>query len=313
MFGSTVLEVAIGLVFFFLLLSLAFTALNELMAGLLSKRSENLRKGIGQLLQDSQQVRALYNHPLIKSLSPKGKKPSYIPSETFALSLLSTLAGSITDCKQLCDKLAEDPDEAINRQLLPLIQCAQGDLSKAVKSIERWFDDSMNRISGTYKRWTMYITFIIAFVVSSLINADAIMVAKLLWSDTSLRAGVTAAAGAYASKESADTSTSGSDSAALVQLAEALDQVQAANFPIGWTSNVNNSLSKNAQSLRTFPPALTGNNTFGWWLNKFLGIMFTVLAVTLGAPFWFDLLNKIVKVRAAGSGSDVSLRTEQKP
>jgi hypothetical protein len=36
------------------------------------------------------------------------------------------------------------------------------------------------------------------------------------------------------------------------------------------------------------------------WLAKILGILFTTIAVSLGAPFWFDVLNKFVNLRSAG-------------
>ncbi|MEO8630927.1 MAG: hypothetical protein ABI612_22940 [Betaproteobacteria bacterium] len=38
----------------------------------------------------------------------------------------------------------------------------------------------------------------------------------------------------------------------------------------------------------------------GWWLIKIIGWLITGLAVTLGALFWFDLLNKLVNLRGSG-------------
>jgi len=40
----------------------------------------------------------------------------------------------------------------------------------------------------------------------------------------------------------------------------------------------------------------------GWYdvLTKLLGWIVTALAVSLGAPFWFDLLRKLVNIRNAG-------------
>ena len=36
------------------------------------------------------------------------------------------------------------------------------------------------------------------------------------------------------------------------------------------------------------------------WLNKFAGLALPAFAVSLGAPFWFDLLNRFMNIRAAG-------------
>src|SRR5206468_11397190 len=101
MFGSAILDTAIGLIFVFLVLSLVVSAANELLAALFKWRANNLFLGIRQLLQDPSVtglVTRFYEHPLIDGLSSKGKKPSYIPSRTFALALLDivspTTAGS---------------------------------------------------------------------------------------------------------------------------------------------------------------------------------------------------------------------------
>jgi len=35
--------------------------------------------------------------------------------------------------------------------------------------------------------------------------------------------------------------------------------------------------------------------------RKWIGFLITALAMTLGAPFWFDLLNKLVNIRSGGN------------
>src|SRR5690349_475089 len=101
MFNSAILDVAIGLSFIFLLFSLLVTAICELFAGVMKWRAEHLWRGLEQLLQSTDARDALYEHPLIRGLSPmaatvSGWKqghngPSYIPSRTFALALLDVL------------------------------------------------------------------------------------------------------------------------------------------------------------------------------------------------------------------------------
>ena len=67
MFGSSVLEAAIALIFVYLLLSLMCTALNEGIASLIQKRGKNLFEGIKNLLNDptftglAQQVDCLFS------------------------------------------------------------------------------------------------------------------------------------------------------------------------------------------------------------------------------------------------------------
>jgi hypothetical protein len=67
-----------------------------------------------------------------------------------------------------------------------------------------------------------------------------------------------------------------------------------------WDNSSKKYKAKILLDLQTFPP-VKEINTPAWWLLKIIGILFTVLAVTLGAPFWFDFLNKIVKIRSSGT------------
>jgi hypothetical protein len=115
MFGSSILDIAIGLVFVYLLLSLLVTASSELIASWLKRRQDCLRRGMMNLLGEAWAGK-LYDHPLIKGLTPPallkwadvaGVKPffqrllalldfeaggpSYIPPRTFVLSLLDTI------------------------------------------------------------------------------------------------------------------------------------------------------------------------------------------------------------------------------
>ena len=88
MFNSGILDTVIGVIVIFLQLSLVCTAVNELFALMLKKRAKELEKGIGKLLTNPQLVDKFFAHPLIKGLRPDERKPSYIPSRTFALALM---------------------------------------------------------------------------------------------------------------------------------------------------------------------------------------------------------------------------------
>ena len=43
--------------------------------------------------------------------------------------------------------------------------------------------------------------------------------------------------------------------------------------------------------------------------HKFFGFFITAIAIGLGAPFWYDMLNKIVSVRSAGKVRSTSTAT----
>ena len=72
---------------------------------------------------------------------------------------------------------------------------------------------------------------------------------------------------------------------------EALQQLKV---PVGWTSN-----------------ALKDLDSFERWAEKIVGLLFTGIAVSLGAPFWFDMLNKVMNIRASGKAPEEKPKTPQ--
>jgi hypothetical protein len=102
MFGSNSLEVAIGVTFIYLLLSLVCTTINEGIASIINQRGKTLFEGVKNLLNDPNftgLAQQLYTHGLVAGISPrttnpnKAKRlPSYMSSQTFALALLDLLA-----------------------------------------------------------------------------------------------------------------------------------------------------------------------------------------------------------------------------
>jgi hypothetical protein len=55
------------------------------------------------------------------------------------------------------------------------------------------------------------------------------------------------------------------------------------------------------------------DNTWKDWLERLLGWFLTVLALSMGAPFWFDLLNKFMNVRYSGKSPDEAPKKPEKP
>jgi hypothetical protein len=84
MFGSTILDACIGLVAAYLGLSLVCSALNELISAFTRARARELKRGIGQMLTNTNNWSVLFfDHQLVKAFSNGRHKPSYIPSQTF--------------------------------------------------------------------------------------------------------------------------------------------------------------------------------------------------------------------------------------
>jgi hypothetical protein len=279
MFGSTILDVAIAIVFIYLLISLVVSAINELIAALLKSRAKNLVKGIQALLQDRSQtgwVARLYEHPLIESLSTPNSKPSYIPSRTFALALLDLIAPATTDgIRTLADLktgMANLP-EPLRRTLTTLLEESQHDVGRLKTQIEIWFNNGMDRASGWYKRKTQWIQFFLGLSLVIFLNIDSVHIGRTLFAVNSpLRASLVESAKSFVAQP-------GGTNRSIKDAVEAISNV---SLPIGWSE-----FSKRDQL-----PII------------FLGWLITAFAVSLGAPFWFDLLNKFVNVRASGKAPE---------
>jgi hypothetical protein len=283
MIRSGVLDVAIGIFFLYLLMSLVCSSLTEGIARMLAFRSSNLEEGIRNLLKEPEgnTVNRLYNHPLLKGLYRKGwfdelvgrdGKPSYIPSRTFARALFDIVAppneqGNPKTFSEVRDAVNEIQNEDLRKVLLLSLNDANGRLDKARESIESWFNDAMERVSGWYKRKTQVIILGVAVVFSVALNADTFSVASSLWNDTALRESVVAAAQRATEQPLSE------------DIGEIKQQITDLQLPLGW------------QSLPATPSE---------WLAKALGLLFTAAALSLGAPFWFDVLNKVTRIRSSG-------------
>jgi hypothetical protein len=213
MFGSTILDAAIGIIFIYLLVSLVISAINELIAAMLKSRAENLSQAIQALLQDPSQagwVARFYQHPLIQSLSVPNSKPSYIPSRTFALALLDLIAPATTDgSRTLADVKAGmvNLPQPLQRTLTNLLDEAQHDVERLKTQIEIWFNNGMDRASGWYKRKTQWIQFFLGLGIVILLNIDSVHIGRALFAVNSpLRASLVESAKSFVAEPGGQTS-----------------------------------------------------------------------------------------------------------
>ena len=280
MFGSYILDVAIGLVFVYMLLSLLCSTINEqVITRILSLRAKTLETGIKNMLNDPKRelTMKIYENPLIKGLSQnaasgKARKPSYIPSDIFAHAVMAL------DVVQANKNTPDIQNSPVPQALALIIQKANGDSAKELAYIEHWYNDTMDRVSGWYKRNVQIIIFILGFVIVVGLNVDTLAIITNLSNDTVIRAGfVSAVQGSAASPSHADLPT----------LQKAFEQIQ---LVIGWSS-------------ATLP------TDWSSWILKIVGLLATIFAVSLGAPFWFDLLNKFTSFRSSGPPPQTSTGT----
>jgi hypothetical protein len=327
MLSSSVIEVAIGLSFVFLLLSLISSALVEIIESVLKNRATDLERGIRELFNQEgggNLAAEFYNHPMINGLfrglyKREGNKgigildylmptnlPSYIPARNFANAVMDIVLhppveteivrDDSTGAKSSAAPTLDAPplpasmeavrlgikrnfgNSQVGRALRTLAEQAGDDLNAMRTSVETWFDGSMDRVSGSYKRRTQWILFSLGLLLAVILNANTITIATRLSTDSTLRSVVVAQAGAF----SADPNALKPD------FERDKKQLDSLGLPLGWSEGID--------FMNPFR-----NPKFNWWANVFLpllGWLLTAGAISLGAPFWFDLLNKFMVIRS---------------
>ena len=194
LFGSAILDTAVGLVFIYLLLAVFCTTVNEWISGIFSSRAKFLEQGIRQLLQDpkgaADLLKSFYAHPVIASLMDGQSHPSYIPARSFSRVVMDLVTPNVPgtlDFKALEDGINNLPAGRVKTTLLALIQDAHQDLATAQRNIEAWYDDAMERVSGWFKRHTQVVTVAVALLITVGTNADTLYMAQRLWADPGMR------------------------------------------------------------------------------------------------------------------------------
>ncbi len=290
--GGSTLEVAIGLAFVFFLLSVIVSAVTEGISWRKGKRAEKLREGLVGML-GHEFAGELLNHPLAKNDlggTDAGKDPSYLSPRNFALALVQllnqkgetdedlfesvkkgvkALEAEGGDAKKLAEQLGALTGEAA------LVETAEKRLRAFRRSTEAWFDDTMDRVSGWYKRWSQWVNLLVALIVAVGLNASAIRIAERLQSDPTVRSAVLVGA------QNASKPTAPSGEAAE----SAVTELKALKIPLLWSE---------------------GNDPFasgklGPMVRGVLGWLITAIAISLGAPFWFDALSKLARLKTTGA------------
>jgi hypothetical protein len=222
------------------------------------------------------------------------------------------------------------------RALDALLQTAES-IEEAKLRLASWFDRSMEHVTDTYRRMIQTISLGVGLALALLLNVDTLQVARSLWDDPSLRQAVVAAAntaaGTSGSAQQPSVPVDASAQAgagfnpvpeatpqpgatndgrqALLELGESaaaaattVEALLELNLPIGWyyvpPDPADSSALKAREDSRNLWNYAPGNNPETWFLmllKKLAGIALTTIAVSQGAPFWFDLMNRIARGR----------------
>jgi len=303
-----ILEVAIGIILVYLILSLVCTSLVEALIGTTGLKSKTLQKAIVRLLGDEKLAKSIYADPEIVALhGPKEQLPSYIPTDVFARCILNVAtnnewrkSGSLPTVmreKFVALSSGGGAQQKLGKMLVDFIDEANGDIHLLHNKIELWFDRTNDRSTGWFKRKVNWWLVGLGFAVALAVNADTIQIFQRLSDDPALRVAAVQLASERVSNNPDAVAADGEDGAVLEAVRKQVGEV----LPfIGWSNN-----DPLVVAWYGGEKALILQHA----AIKSLGLLLTAFAISLGAPFWFELLQKLVNVRksvAAGKATDIS-------
>lgn len=223
------------------------------------------------------------------------------------------IQGVISELRDANDPTRKGLEEALNMlpepvqdSLLVLARRArlnansiQEDFQEFRKEVEGWYDRALDRASGVYRRNARGVSILLGIILAVASNADTFNIVSKLSRDSALRQAVSA----YADRVVAPGNTSGGAApSTLPKWSEVSQEMQVAldetTLPIGWDSNKLN------EQLRYDNRKPKNQGEVIWVLIRTaLGWLVTGLGIAMGAPFWFDLLSKIMQVKNTGKSN----------
>ncbi len=298
---TTWIDVAIGLTLIYLGVSLFVTVINEYIAQIFNMRGRQLHASLKKLIDDKNIKQALAQHPAFASLfnNHPEKAGSYIDPKILGRLLVGSLAtttASNNTVGQIAEAIERLPNSTLKTQLQSIVRTAGDNTEDLVAAVSDWMDRSLTMMGEDYKRNLQIISFLVALVITAILNINTITLTERLYQDKELRNATAATAVQFTKdvdKETFVKCSKLSDEASkkdpacieverLTNITESLGKL-----PIGWPDP-----SKSATAVSH---SETHKTLF--WGERLLGWLLTALAVSLGAPFWFDLLNKAVSIR----------------
>jgi hypothetical protein len=335
---TTIIQVAIGIIFVWVILAVITSQIQDWIASVFAWRSSMLEATIAQLLGDPALKDKVYAHPLIKGLYTHNglRKPGGIPKDKFALVLfgevmqsnaiatdeektdtvsektgtvaentvtvvkdanlnnventLTVVENTITDVENTFKKLKNKVSDLKREKKVPTelkkfvdtldtlligIEEKKDDatysITEARNRVESWFDDSMERLGGAYRRRMQIVAIIAGIAIAAALNVDTGAIITTLWKDPVVRQALVT----QASQLQESQIQSGATPPSAEEIAKNVEKLNVLSLPVGW-------------SAKNIPTDANG------WVAKIIGILLSGMAAAQGAPYWFDLMRKLL-------------------
>lgn len=171
--------------------------------------------------------------------------------------------------------------------------------------LEKWYDASMDRLSGQYKRKTQWAAFLIGICGALLFNLDSLEFSRNVWENAALRQVLQTIAQSRITESSGEPDDLSAESI-LNDLSEIpfgwkFETIILTDGGCHWESRANQpiGIKIGRNCLIVGAPSAASN---GWlWLSaKLAGFLLTAFACAQGSSYWFDILKRFVNVRFSG-------------
>lgn len=309
------IEVAIGLIFVYLLLSIFAMVLMEMISTFLRLRGVQLKRTIEKMLfnkdENPQQINAFYLQPLVLFLGDEvsgfnflnkifsgkhSKLPSYMRNEDFYTTFLTFINhGEFTDSlsviREKVGKAALSKDTKTHLNFL--IEKSKDDVEKFKTEMCHWFEECMQRANTWYSRKVQYTLIFLGFCIAVGVNGDTLRIIDKLNNDEKLRTEMVQSAENYIKNNpEVPAEAKAKNDSIKINIAKEYDNllVDSHNL-LGYESN--------NLTLKNFDM----KSDFSSLALKIFGFLLTALAISLGSNFWFDMLKKMLNVRTLGKST----------
>lgn len=303
----------LGLLFFLMLLALMCSLITEYVSHARRLRAKTLEKGIKNLLGEELTIR-FYSHPYIKGFAlaePRAlDKPAYIPSRIFAWVLLDIICTGKTSSQRfndLCEAISKLAEGDLKRLFSVFIQESDGDIKKLHSNIQFWFENAMGRVSAWYRLKVQKILFVIGLAVSLMLNADAVMVVKILSRAPMIRSSIAKIAEKNIESIALRKAVEKPDQAARKGdvISEAMERLppDITGRPLTSYAQALTELveyySRELDLLGWSRSRWEGMHSIGQFISKLVGLLITAFSVAAIAPLLFDIVNRLVNIRGS--------------
>lgn len=291
---TVIVQVAIGTMFVWIILAVLTSGIQDYISSILAWRASMLEATVVNMLGDPGLTQKIYNHPLIKGLWTNNgrRKPAGIPEDKFALVLFEAVTNAdpataeIKDTflrlKQNVANLKASQNHELQKFATSLdtlligvehnAENAAQAVTEARQRVESWFNDSMERLGGAYKRRAQIVAIIVGIAISATLNVDTAAIANTLWKEPAIRQAIVTEAGQLPAPNNGQQP---GQPPSADEILKNMDKLNALSLPIGW-------------SPKNMPTDAIG------WAAKVIGILISGLAAAQGAPYWFDMMRKLL-------------------